>query len=65
MGHAPFDTKRGSWTAEEFAFEVLRAEGMEPLMIEGIGVSQSEYFNVIRDFFVKQHGAAIRVTDFQ
>lgn len=34
-------------------------------MIEGIGHSQSEYFKVIRDFFVKQCGAAIRVTDFE
>jgi hypothetical protein len=44
---------------------VLRAEGMEPLIIEGIGVSQSEYFKIIRGAFVKHFGASVCVPDFE
>jgi hypothetical protein len=60
----PFDRARTSWTAEEFAFEVLRAEGMDPLMIEGVGPSQSEYFKMIRARFSEDFGPAISVEDF-
>jgi hypothetical protein len=63
--HAPFDHKRGAWTAEEFALEVLRAEGMNPLMIEGIGPSQSDWFKKIRARFVDEFGGSIRVDDFE
>lgn len=63
--HARFDRKRGSWTAEQFAFEVLRAEGMDPMIIEGIGPSQSEWFKKIRSRFVAEFGASVRVSDFE
>jgi hypothetical protein len=62
--HAPFDLSRTSWTADDFAVEVLRAEGMNPLHIEGIGPSQSDYFKLIRDQFVARFGASISVEDF-
>jgi hypothetical protein len=61
---APFDRSRTSWTADEFAFEVLRAEGMDPLWIEGVGPSQSEFFKMIRDQFSSRFGASISVEDF-
>jgi hypothetical protein len=63
--HAPFDDKRGAWTADEFALEVLRAEGMDPLMVEGIGTSQSDYFRMIRARFVSEFGATVSVRDFE
>jgi hypothetical protein len=44
---------------------VLRAEGMEPLIIEGIGLSKSEYFKLIHGAFVKHFGAAVCVRDFE
>ncbi|MGD9816845.1 MAG: hypothetical protein AB7Q23_16430 [Hyphomonadaceae bacterium] len=59
----PFDRTRRAWTAEEFALEVLRAEGLEPIVIQGIGPSQSEYFVMIRDLFLRRVGASIRVDD--
>jgi hypothetical protein len=37
---------------------------MNPLIIEGIGPSQSEYFKLIRDRFMAQFGASISVEDF-
>lgn len=63
--HAPFDQKRDAWTAEEFALEVLRAEGMNPLVIEGIGPSQSPWFKKIRGRFVAEFGASVSVRDFE
>ena len=62
---APFDHKRGAWTAEEFALEVLRAEGMDPLIIEGIGPAQSDWFKRIRDRFIAEFGASVSLRDFE
>lgn len=62
---APFDRERSAWTADEFAIEVLRAEGMNPLLIEGIGPDQSEWFKKIRARFVSEFGGSVRVEDFE
>jgi len=44
---------------------VLRAEGMNPLMIEGIGPSQSDWLKRIRARFVAEFGDSVRVGDFE
>ena len=62
---ASFDGARASWTADEFATEVLRAEGMNPLMIEGVGPDQSDWFKKIRARFVSEFGASVGVGDFE
>lgn len=62
---APFDRQRSAWTADEFAIEVLRAEGMNPLLIEGIGPDQSEWFKKIRVRFLSEFGVAVSVDDFK
>jgi hypothetical protein len=62
---APFDRTCGAWTADEFALEVLRAEGEAPLMIEGIGPSQSPWFKKIRARFVSEFGVSVCVRDFE
>jgi hypothetical protein len=54
---APFDRRRVSWTAEEFAREVLRAEGDHPSLSE-------RWFKPIHDKFMAQFGASISVEDF-
>lgn len=61
----PFDHRRSAWTAEEFALEVLRAEGMKPLIVEGIGPSQSEWFKKIHARFSAEFGGSIGVGDFE
>jgi hypothetical protein len=61
---APFDHTRASWTADDFAFEVLRAEGMNPLVIEGIGPFQSDWFKKIRKRFVSEFGQSVCLKDF-
>lgn len=63
--HAPFDHGRATWTADEFAMEVLRAEGMNPLEIEGIGPSQSDWFKRIRARFVAEFGNSVSVHDYE
>ncbi len=62
---APFDRERAAWTADEFAVEVLRAEGMNPLVIEGIGLDQSEWFKKMRARFVAEFGHSVSVRDFE
>jgi hypothetical protein len=53
---APFDSSRLSWTADDFAREVLRAEGIGPL--------ETDYFKVIRREFTDRFGASVSVQDF-
>ena len=62
---APFDHRRAAWAADEFALEVLRAEGMNPLEIEGVGPSQSDWFKRIRARFVAELGNSVSVHDFE
>ncbi len=62
--NAPFDLERTAWTADEFAIEVLRAEGMNPMMIEGIGPDQSDWFKKIRARFVAEFGGSVSLCDF-
>jgi hypothetical protein len=64
-GFAPFDATRESWSADEFAFEVLRAEGMAAIVVEGVGPLKPEYFDLIRALFVKHFGAFVSVRDFE
>lgn len=44
---------------------MLRAEGIDPLVIEGIGPSQSEWFKLIRKRFVATFGQSVCVADFE
>lgn len=62
---APFDHTPGAWTADEFALEILRAEGMDPLIVEGVGPSQSEWFKRIRARFIAEFGPSVCVCDFE
>jgi hypothetical protein len=62
---APFDASRQCWSAGEFAFEVLRAEGMAAIVVEGVGPLKSEYFKLIRTRFVKHFSETVNVKDFE
>ncbi|QGZ94095.1 hypothetical protein DSM104635_00911 [Terricaulis silvestris] len=64
-GFAPFDASRECWSADEFAFEVLRAEGMAAIVVEGVGPLKPEYFELIRARFVKHFGASVSLSDFE
>ena len=54
----PFDHKREGWTADEFAREVLRAEGDYPSLNE-------KWFKPIRKEFVTRFGLSTCVADFE
>jgi len=55
---APFDHKREAWTADEFAREILRAEG-------GGGGFEEKWFKPLRKEFVARFGLELRVADFE
>jgi len=74
-GVAPFDASRESWTAEEFAAEVMRAEGMEvaayrspsngPRPSRRRDKRSGDHFSMLRDAFVAGFGATVCVADFE
>ncbi len=55
-GISPVDYARESWSADEFAREVLRAEG--------IGDLETEYRRKIREEFQRRYGDRLSVADF-
>lgn len=54
--YAPFDRDCLSWTAEEFAREVLRAEGMDPT---------DGWAKQLREIFTARFGGSLCVADFE
>lgn len=56
VGVPPADFSRDRWTADEFAEEILRAEGISPF--------ETDYRKKIRDEFVRRFGGALSVSNF-
>jgi hypothetical protein len=52
----PANFARDKWTVDEFAEEILRAEGISSL--------ETDYRKQIRDEFVRRFGASLSVADF-
>ncbi len=56
-GDAPVDLARESWSADEFAEAILRAEGM--------GELETHYRKKIRDEFIRRFGSSLSLSDFE